>query len=268
MLHVKEWTLDCGDMQFDCIRFGAGARPLVMIQGLNTRGIRGAGLGLAWMYRSFVREYTVYLFDRRAQIHEGITVRDMAADLARCMEAVGIRSADVFGVSQGGMIAQYLAIDYPALVRRMVLAVTLSRNNKTVTRVVEGWIDLASCADMKGLVADMAQRMYSKAYLRRYRPLLPLLTLLQKPRDVERFAILARACLTCNAYAELDRIRCPVLVLGGREDQVVTAAASEEIAGKLGCGLLLYEGLGHAAYEEARDFNKVVLDFLKGGEKR
>jgi pimeloyl-ACP methyl ester carboxylesterase len=60
----------------------------------------------------------------------------------------------------------------------------------------------------------------------------------------------------------LDRIRCPVLVLGGRQDKVVTGEASVEIAEKMGCKIHLYDELGHAVYEEAKDFNRVVYEFL------
>ena len=42
----------------------------------------------------------------------------------------------------------------------------------------------------------------------------------------------------------------------------MTGEASEEIAKKLGCDIYMYEKLGHAAYEEATDFNQKVLDFL------
>ena len=117
---------------------------------------------------------------------------------------------------------------------------------------------------MKALVADMAEKMYSDAYVKRYRPFMPLLTILQKPKDVRRFVILAKACLTCNVYETLDKIKCPVLVLGGRQDKVVTGSASEEIAAKLGCKIHMYDGLGHAAYEEARDFNQIVFEFFIG----
>lgn len=262
MYHAGERKLDIHGTQFDCITFGRGAKPLVMIQGLNTRGIRGAALSLAFMYRIFAKDYTVYLFDRRPVVHPGITVRDMAADIACAMDTLGIRNAAVFGVSQGGMIAQYLAIDRPDLVGRLVLAVTLSRNNETVTQVVSRWIELTEQGAMKELVADMAEKMYSAAYVKRYRPFLPLLTILQKPKDVPRFVALARACLTCDTYELLDQIRCPALVLGGRLDQVVTGDASVEIAEKLGCRIHMYDGLGHAAYEEAADFNKIVYDFF------
>ena len=36
----------------------------------------------------------------------------------------------------------------------------------------------------------------------------------------------------------------------------------EELAEKLGCSLYLYDDLGHAAYEDAKDFNRRVLAFL------
>ena len=92
---------------------------------------------------------------------------------------------------------------------------------------------------------------------------MPLLTILQKPKDVKRFVILAKACLTCDTYELLDKISCPVFVIGGRRDQVVSGSASEEIAEKLGCKIYMYDDLGHAAYEEAKDFNQRVHDFLK-----
>jgi pimeloyl-ACP methyl ester carboxylesterase len=255
-------------MVFDYITFGSGAKPLVMIQGLNTRGIKGAGYSLAYMYRIFARDFRVYLFDRRPVVEAGFTVREMAGDVALAMDALGISGAAVFGVSQGGMIAQYLAIERPDLVEKLVLAVTLSRNNETVIRVVENWIRMARQGEMAQLVADMAEKMYSVAYVKRYRPFLPLLTVLQKPKDVERFAILAKACLSCDTYELLNRIQCPVLVLGGEKDQIVTGEASREIAEKLGCQVHLYENLGHAAYEEAQDFNRRVYDFLHAANGR
>lgn len=259
---AKELKLTANGMQFDYIRFGSGKKPLIMIQGLNTRGIKGAALSLAYMYRIFAKEYTVYLFDRRPVVYDGITVRDMAADIASAMDALGLKNADVFGTSQGGMIAQYLAIDRPDLVRRLVLAVTLSRNNDTVKQVVGDWIEMAERGDMKRFVLDMAEKMYSETYVKKYRPLMPLLTILQKPKDVKRFVILAKSCLTCDTYDILDKIKCPTLVIGGKQDKVVSGVASEEIAEKLGCALHMYDDLGHAAYEEAHDFNQMVYDFL------
>lgn len=262
MYNAKELKLTLNNKQINYITFGKGTKSLIMIQGLNTNGIKGAANPLAYMYRIFAKDYTVYLFDRRTEVYDGITVRELAADIAEAMEALGLVNADVFAVSQGGMIGQYLAIDRPELVHRMVLAVTLSRNNDVVKEVINNWIEMTEQEKYKELVVDMAVKMYSDAYVKRYKPFMPLLTAVQKPKDKERFITLAKACLTCNAYEELEQIKCPVLVLGGSRDKVTTGQASVEIAEKLGCEIYMYEDLGHAAYEEAKDFNRRVYDFL------
>ena len=262
MYNAKELNLTLNNKQINYITFGKGTKSLIMIQGLNTNGIKGAANSLAYMYRIFAKDYTVYLFDRRTEVYDGITVRELAADIAEAMDALELVNADVFAVSQGGMIGQYLAIDRPDLVHRMVLAVTLSRNNDVVKEVLSNWIQMTEQENYKELVVDMAVKMYSDAYVKRYKPFMPLLTAVQKPKDKERFITLSKACLTCNAYEELEQIKCPVLVLGGSQDKVTTGQASVEIAEKLGCEIYMYEDLGHAAYEEAKDFNRRVYDFL------
>ena len=261
--NVKEGSLKLPHSELDYISFGKGAKPLIMIQGLNTRGIKGAGISLAYMYRIFAKDYKVWLFDRRKNVFDGITVQDMAADTAAAMDALNIKNADIFAVSQGGMIAQYLAIDRPDLFQKLVLAVSLSRDNELVKTAISKWIELTEQNNMKELVIDMAEKLYSESYLKKYRPLLPLLTLLQKPKDVPRFIALSKACLGCESYYELDKIKCPVLVIGGRQDKLVGIKASEEMAEKLGCDIYIYEDLGHAAYEEAKDFNQRVYNFFK-----
>ena len=65
MYNAKEVTLNIQGVLFDYITFGSGKKTLIMIQGLNTRGIKGSATSLAYMYRMFAKDYKVYLFDRR-----------------------------------------------------------------------------------------------------------------------------------------------------------------------------------------------------------
>ena len=116
---------------------------------------------------------------------------------------------------------------------------------------------------MKTLLTDMTYKMYSDSYVKRYKWMIPLLTILQKPKDKQRFITLSKACLTCHAYENLDKIQCPVLVIGGKQDRIVEGNASEKIAEKLSCEIHMYENLWHAAYEEAKDFNKRIYDFFR-----
>ena len=260
---VKSEALEIAGGVLDYARFGSGEKTLILLPGLGLRGVRGSAYPLAYLYRLFAKDYTVYVFDKRSPLPENCTIRVLAADVAQAMERLHLSSASVFGVSQGGMIAQYLAIDYPHLVEKLVLGVTASRTNRVMAQAVTGWIRLAEEGNYRGLVADMFEKMYSPAYLKKYRLLFPLLTRVGKTADIERFITLAKACLTCNSHPELHKITCPTLVLGGALDNILTGEASRELAGALRCPLVLYPDLGHAAYEEARDFNRRIYDFLK-----
>lgn len=174
-----------------------------------------------------------------------------------------IDRTSVMGVSQGGMIAQYLAIDYPTLVNKLVLAVTISKQNKLTQKTITDWIEMAKKKDYQSLMIDTAEKSYSEKYLKRYRLLYPLLRCIGKPKNFSRFLIQAASCIKHNSYPELDKIVCPTLVLGGENDNIVGSNSSLELTEKIkNSEIFLYEGLGHAAYEEAKDFNNRVLTFL------
>jgi len=260
--HAKSETLSLGTTSMDYVVFGSGTRPLIMIPGLNVRGVRGAGISLAFMYRMFAKRYRVYVFDRKEEIPEGYTVRDIAADTAEAMRLLGISNADVFGVSQGGMIALELTLEHPERVDRLVLGVTASRANENIKRVVGNWVNCAHKKDHVTINKETFSLMYTEKYLKRYKLLMPLLVRMIKPRDFERFAVLASAILDFDCYDRLPEIKCPVLVLGGEQDKITTGEASVEIAQKLNCEIHMYPEYGHAAYEEAKDFNEKVHDFL------
>lgn len=263
LFDLIESSIKICNTTMDYIAFGKGTKPLVIIPGLSLNRVKGAGFSLAYMYRIFAKKYRVYVFDRKEVITEGYTIKEIARDTAYAMKELGILNAYIFGVSQGGMVAQYLAMDYPELVEKLVLGVTLSRQNATVKNTVEAWIQFATSNDMKSFVEDMLLKMYSSGYIKKYWVLIPLMIKISKKADLKRFIILAKACLTCDTYEELHKITCPVLVLGGKRDRVVTGEASQEIAERLQCEIYMYEELGHAAYEEAKDFNSRIYCFFE-----
>ena len=259
---LKEATLQIKNTKIDYVVFGKGKKPLVIIPGLTLRDVKGAGLALAYMYRMFAKEYRVYIFDKKREIKEDCTIKNLADDLAESMRLLELSQAHIFGVSQGGMVAQQLTLDYPELVDKVVLGVTAARNNPTIEKAIQGWVCKSENNDFEGIVSDMLKIMYSESYVKKYRWIFPVLTKISKPKDMKRFMNLAKACLTCNTYERLKEIKSPVLVLGGKQDQIVTGVASEEIAEMLNCELYRYEEDGHSAYEEATDFNHRIYRFL------
>ena len=267
MLHnAKNGTLKIGGTTMDYIRFGTGERILVMLPGLGDglRSMKGTALPMAFMYREFARDFTVYAFSRKNALPEGYTTRDMARDQAEAMEQLGIERADIFGVSMGGMIAQYLAIDYPEKVNKLILTVTSARPNPILTESTEEWVSCAKRDDHTALMDSNLLRIYSEGYYRKNKWMVPIMGKLTKPKSYDRFFVQADACLTHDAYERLHQVQATTLVVGGEKDLSLGGDASREIAEKIpGAELRMYAQWGHGLYEEAKDFNQVVLDFLR-----
>ncbi len=258
-------TLKLGGTEMDYIRFGSGKRILVMLPGLGDglRSVKGTALPMALMYQMFARDFTVYAFSRKNALPEGYTTRDMARDQARAMEQLGIQNADILGVSMGGMIAQHLAIDYPEKVNKLILTVTSARPNPILTESIEEWVSCARRGDHAALMDSNLRRIYSEGYYRKNKWMIPLVGALTKPKSYDRVFVQADACLTHDAFDRLDQIQAPTLVIGGEKDISLGGDASREIAGRIpGALLRMYAQWGHGLYEEAKDFNQVVLDFL------
>ncbi len=266
LYHAQNGTIQIENAEIDYVCYGTGDKILIMLPGLgdSLRSIKGTALPFALAYHKHSADYKVYMFSRKYPIKEGYSIRDMARDQAEAMKALGITQADIVGVSQGGMISQYLAIDYPELVRKLVLVVTTARLSDSLRPTIEHWISLAKEENYAEIMLDTTRRSYSDAYLEKHKHLIPLLGKIGKPKDFSRFLIQANACLNHDSTPELHKITCPTMVVGGDSDQIVGSHSSAELASQIeGSELLIYEGLGHATYEEAKDFFDKVLEFLE-----
>lgn len=262
---AKNGSIRIGKTDMNYVSFGKGNNVLIMLPGLGDgfTTVKGLAVPMAMAYRMYAKDYKVYVFSRKNNLEEGYSTRDMARDQAKAMKKLGIHKANVLGISQGGMIAQYLAVDYPELIEKLVLAVTLSKQNKLIQSVVKKWILMAKQKKYKNLMIDIAENSYSERYLKKYRLLYPILGKVGKPKDYRRFLIQAESCMNHDSYSELDKILCPTLIIGGDSDRIVGGDASRELANKIQiCELFIYNGLGHAVYEEAKDFNDRVLEYL------
>ena len=264
--NAKNGMLDLGDARMDYIRFGTGPRALVILPGLGDglRTVKGTALPMAMMYSLFAKDFTVYAFSRKDPLPEGYTTRDMARDQADAMDLLDIAKADILGVSMGGMIAQWLAIDFPDKVGKLILAVTAARPNDILRESLEEWTDLARRGDHGGFMRSNLLKIYSEDYCRKNMWMAPIMGRLTKPKSYDRFFVQAKACMTHDAFEELSRIGAPVFVIGGEQDKALGGEASRVIAAAIpGVRLRMYPQWGHGLYEEAKDYNETVLSFLK-----
>lgn len=254
------------DGTMDVLRFGTGAQTLIMLPGLGDglRSTQGLALPMAVLYRMFAKDFTVYTFSRKNTMPDGCTTEDMARHVVQAMNALGIDKAHVFGVSMGGMIAQHLAADHPERVHKLVLTVTCARPNSILQEAIGEWMACAQAGDHTALMESNLRRIYSEGYYRRNKWLIPVIGAMTKPKSYDRFLLMARACLTHDAFGKLGRITAPTLVIGGEQDNCLGGEASREIARAIsGSALKMYPQWGHGLYEEEPGFNREVLTFLQ-----
>ncbi len=229
--NVKNGRVESNGSEIDYVSFGSGEKRLVILPGLSDglATVKGKALMLSVPYRKYLKEYTVMMFSRADPLPERHSIRDMAEDQASALKKLGIRKCCVLGVSQGGMIAQYLAMDYPEMVEKLVLAVSAPCVNEISKACVEKWISLAKKGDHKALMIDTAEKSYSEMYLKKFRKIYPVIGWIGRPKDYRRFLTNAEAILSFDALSEPEKISCSTLIIAGRNDRIVGPEASCEM---------------------------------------
>lgn len=254
--------IDNTDMYY--VACGTGKKNLVVLPGLSDglTTVKGKAFMMSRTFKKFLNSFTVYVFSRKEQMPEDYTIEQMAGDQVNAMKQLGIDKASILGVSQGGMIAQCIAISHPEVLDKLILGVTSSWANETVKKSVSSWIEMANKGDHVLLMKDTAEKMYSRDYLDKYGKLVPILAYFTKPKSYERFLKNAKAILKFDVRNELNSITCPTFIIAGDSDKTIGNDAQNELsAGINNSELYVYEGLGHGLYDEAKDFYDRIYGF-------
>ena len=247
-------------MEMNYIRFGEGNRTMVILPGLSLKPIAASAKAVIDAYQVFAKDYTVYLFDRRTDIEDDYSIEEMADDTIEKIEELGLKDLYLFGVSQGGMIAQYIALKRKDLVKKLVLA---SMTFRFPDEKSEEWLKLAEEKSTGKLIRSFSKMIYSEAFYRKYRLVLPLMFADLSNEEKRRFTIYAKACIGFDLSDRLEQIDVPTLVLGSRKDRIIASEDMIEMSQRIpDCEIYLYEGYAHAVYDEAPDFKERILDYF------
>ena len=265
MYSAKNATLSMNGKTMDYVTFGTGNQPLVIIPGLGDglETVKGKAQLFSLSYRLLAKHYKIYVFSRINELRQGYTTRDMAADVAEAMETLNLDTAYIMGISQGGMIAQWLAVDFPERVQRLILAVTTAKPSQLARERIERWQKLSQSGNFKHLMLDIAQHSYTQKSYQKWRFLYNIMGRLGRIKDEKRIVIQSQSCLEHNSLGVLKYIHCPTLILGALEDDVIGVKGSKELEKAIsGCQLLILKHSGHALYEENKVFQEAICGFL------
>lgn len=257
---TKEFTMD-----YFC--FGHGKEALVILPGLSVQSVMGFADSVADAYKQMTDDFTVYVFDRRKNLPDKYSIQEMAQDTKTALESLGLKHISIFGASQGGMIAMEIAAAHPECMQKLILGSTSARVDETRYRTFQHWIDLAKNDNAKELYLNFGEKVYPNKVFEGVRKALTEAAKTVTGEELIRFIKLAESMKDYDITEKLGKIECPVLTIGDKEDQVFGEEAalliSKYLGSKPGFKLCMYEGFGHAAYDTAPDYRKLMLNFLQ-----
>jgi len=238
------------------------APPLLLIMGLGMASD-------AWdtLPTRLADRFHVVVFDNRGMGSSsaspgGFRIRDLADDAVRVLDAAGIAQACVFGISMGGMIAQELALHYPARVRALVLGATFGsqlRSHKPPLGVAR---DLLLVTLFSRRPGRMARLLVSDEFMARHQDrFVAWMVRLGRPqRSAARRQIFAIA--RHEAEDRLPKLRVPTLVISGDRDRLVPVENSRRLARMIPRARLVeFPGVGHAfPFERADETVRAVVE--------
>lgn len=190
-----------------------------------------------------------------------------ARDLAELCRAVGITRAHVAGISMGGVIAQRLVLDFPALVRSLTV---MSTSSEVGEQAQKAWLKMADGIEQRGFSAnpDVAARVFTPGFAKANPEHVKALADRTATNDPRAYAAAARAIGTYNWTAELGRIQVPTLILQGLEDVLTPPGGSVKLSrGIARSRLLMLPDCGHVMTAEKPEVvTNALLAFVAGVE--
>lgn len=242
------------------------------------RGLADAGFRVIWFDNRDVglsTEFTQYTppspMDVLTAVMSGqdasklvpYTVKDMAADAAGLLDAIGVEKADVLGVSMGGMIAQHMALDHAHKVRKLIPVMTSSGDPSLPPSTPEAMAALTAVPAARTPEAVSAIAVSTQHAIGSHPDLRNSAELIRQ-RTIEDFHRSDRPFGAMRQYAailgtprwheRLGSVKAPTLVLHGADDPLIRAAAGQDIARRIpGAVFKSYPKWGHDLADKMSD---------------
>jgi pimeloyl-ACP methyl ester carboxylesterase len=189
----------------------------------------------------------------------------MASDAIAVLDAAGVESAHLYGISMGGMIAQELTLQHPERVRSLILGCTASGGSTAVQADPEvAKVIMARGAMTPEEAAEAAVPFIYDVGTARAR--IDEDINVRRPWFARPEAYIAQlqGILAWEAYSRLPQIAAPTLVIHGENDRLVPAGNGKLIAGRIsGAKLVMLPNASHIfPTDQPEASHRAILEFL------
>jgi pimeloyl-ACP methyl ester carboxylesterase len=263
----------CNDLELFYEDTGQGD-PVVFLNGL-------AGDHLYWsgQVRAFSGRFRCVAPDNRDAGQSGYAARpyvvaDLAADVAGLLDALGLPSAHLVGLSLGGMIAQEVALAHPGRVRSLFLVGTLARADDWFNATLDAYGHIRrQVADTPAFFDALLPWLVSHRFFEAPGKVEWLRGFLRQapfPQQLDGFFRQFDAMRRHDTLDRLPAIRCPVLVAAGEDDRIAPARYAQQLAARIPHARLeILPDVGHApVLEDPRRFNRLLAGFFESCARR
>lgn len=187
----------------------------------------------------------------------------LVADIVGLLDALAVPVVDYVGISMGGMLGQHLALAAPERVRRLALVSTTS------CIPAEGrslWDERIADVSRQGLAAQVGptlERWFTAPFRAAHPEIMARIGGLIGSTPTAGYIGWGRAIATLDVTARLAEIRCPTLVIAGRQDAGTPPGAGRAIADRIPAARFeLLEASHLCNIEQAAAFNALLAEFL------
>jgi 3-oxoadipate enol-lactonase len=253
-----------GDIELDYERRGSGP-PLLLIMGMS-------GTALHWgepFLSALERDFEVISYDHRgvgasSRLEGPVTIVQMAEDAGGLLDALGIDSAHILGISMGGMIAQELALAHPERVRTLTLGCTYCGGEGSTLMspdLVRRLSEVRRSRDRERILKATWEANVSATQAEDAGAYATYRTISQE-RAVALRVIAAQVAAIDehDTSARLHELAMPTLVVHGAADQVIPVENGRMVASLIaGSRLEILDGVGHLFFWERPDHSAALV---------
>lgn len=215
---------------------------------------------------AFSRHFSVLRCDTRGHGESSVppgpyTVAQLAHDVLALADHVGATRFHFCGLSMGGLIGQWLALNAPDRLNKLVLCNTAAKIGATA-----GWEERIGVVQSSGLAAIVdtgMQRWFTPRLFTRSPQTVNHFRSVLLGTDPAGYIANCAAIRDADFRSQLRQIAAPTLVVCATHDPVTTVADAQFLAGNIPGAQMVELDVAHISnVEQADAFNEAVLGFL------